>query len=730
MVKLRVLPTRLRVFVGVTLALLVIASCAWFWPQPATADSEPDFRANEILVRLNSTSGATIDDINASYGTTTLGQSAQPPGAYRLGVPAGQDARVLVVTMAVDSRLLYAQLNYLHEPPEADPRRIAAWGGFDAAPYNSQATLTKLGLAQAQAISQGEGVIVAVIDTGVQLDHPVLAGSLTTIGKDFVDNDNVPNDDFDGLDNDGDGLIDEAAGHGTHIAGIIHLVAPKAKIMPLRVLDSDGHGDEFSVGKAIEFAKEHGASIINLSLGSLYRSKFIEEEIKDATESGILVVAAAGNLNVPDPQYPAGGACALAVASVGANDVKSDFSNYGAYVDVSAPGENIYSTFPISGFATWSGTSMATPLVAGQAALIRSKYPSLNPRQVAIWIAGTADVVDGLNLPFLGLLGHGRINIAASLDKLALGVLPVIGDIISTNCEEGDSRTATPGPQTPTPTSTNIATPQTPAPTPSATLVPVEAAVPYLLVASVSKMPSPALTGGWVIGGVSYQADGNTQFDTTHGAFANEACLGATYSDSASVLLLSRLETLESYKCKKMESGTPVPLFQNFGVIESRPANVSTGMNANASENNSSSAWRVGAISYTTNSNTAMMVTHGPLSVGAFVELQYRVVSGERVATQIQTHVAPGQGPLSTAGKLVTRPTDDWGTWVIGGIPYVGDHAIQVDLAGTVGASPEWADASDARRLVWVNYYESNNQRYATWVREMPLQLFLPLARK
>ncbi|NJM42652.1 MAG: S8 family serine peptidase [Anaerolineae bacterium] len=718
----------------VIMAFAPMTYVLWAWPRPAAADSGPSFRDNEILVRLNPDSGATIADINTAYGTTTLAQASQPPGAYRLRAPSGQDVKALVATMSQDARLLYAQLNYLHEPPEANPRRIGAWGGYDPAPYISQYALAKLGILQAQALTQGEGVIVAVIDTGIQLDHPVFSNTLTTARKDFVDDDNVPGDDFDGLDNDGDTMIDEAAGHGTHIAGIVHLVAPKAKIMPLRVLDSDGHGDEFSVAEAIEFARENGAHIINLSLGSLARSRMIEEQIKDASRAGIFVVAAAGNLSLSDRQYPASNDCTLAVTSVGEADVKSDFSNFGDWVDVSAPGESIYSTFPISGYATWSGTSMSTPFVAGQAALLRSKNASLSPRQLAHLIAGSADSTDALNPTFVELLGHGRVNVVASLNHVISGTFPGDGNVFSGGCDDDDdeptatplTRTPTPTPsltpgasptKTPSPQTTPTGTPATPTPTPD----PSTPSASSKLIARVGAMPSGTLRGEWMIGSSRFVANDDTAFDVTLGAFALGACVGGTYT-SGPTMLLSKLERLESYKCQSETGGT------HFGVVELRPP-------ARAAFGTDAAEWRVGAITYTADANTVMAEPNGALVANAYVAVRYRMVSGTRMATRIETHIAPGKGPGTAVGALTTRPSDDWGAWVIGGVSYVGDHAIQVDLTNTVsvpeaGFAASGSGLANATRMVMVNYYTVGNQRYATWVYELPRKVFLPVVRK
>ena len=714
------------VWLGI-IALVAAVCCAPIArPQTASASGGPGYQTNEILVRLSPTTTATIADINARYGTTTLGQLSKVPGAYRLQVPAGQDAKTLATTMAADTRLLYAQLNYVHDAPEGDPRSIAAWGGLDPTPYTGQYALTKLGIPQAQAISQGEGVVVAIIDTGVQMDHPVLSNSLTSARYDFIDEDSTPNDEFPHLDKDGDGLFDEAAGHGTHIAGIVHLVAPKAKIMPLRVLDSEGHGTDFNVSKAIEYAQEHGANIINLSLGSIAQSSMIDDAVKDASEKGILVVAAAGNLNVPDPQWPAAGTCVIGVTAVGATDAKSSYSNYGSWVKVAAPGDGIYSTFPISGYATWSGTSMATPFVAGEAALLLSKNPALTPRQLGLLIAGTADGLDALNPTFTGMLGRGRINILAALNKLLTGTFPNIPDVIGGKCVEDEHSTATPtatpsrtptGTLTPTskPSGTPSATPSPtstplPSPTPSATQVTVTK-----VIATLNVMPAGSMIGAWDIGGVSYKSDSATTFDMTLGPLSIGACVAAsyTYNASSSSLVLNNVQTVESYKCQS--TGSAAPQFQSYGPVEALPP----GMAGSSISSGEANVWKIGAINFTTVTSTTLATNQGPFAIGAFVEVRYTIVNSSRVATQIETHVAPGAGPKNTIGKLTMQPSDAWGRWIVGGIEFQGDRAIDVQLRSTTPG-----------RTVIANYYDADGKHYATQVREVPAKVFVPIAAR
>jgi subtilisin family serine protease len=203
-------------------------------------------------------------------------------------------------------------------------------------------------------------------------------------------------------------------------------------------LDSDGMGDAFLVAQAILFAVENGANVINLSLGTTGESDLLEEVVEEAAQSGVLVVAAAGNLGTSQEVYPAANECALAVTSVGPADVRSDFASYGSWVDLAAPGESIYSAFPVDGYAWWSGTSMAAPFVAGQAALLLGYDASLNVFDVADLIGGTAQSLDSANRRGAGLLGAGKIDVAASLSALVEGQMVDAPELIDDDCVGGD----------------------------------------------------------------------------------------------------------------------------------------------------------------------------------------------------------------------------------------------------------------------------------------------------
>ncbi len=414
----------------ITLGCLGIALLlAWSnhaWPSSVYASSKSsEHEITEVVVKLNPAAGATIVEINYTYGTTTLKTLIQTTGIYLLQVPDRIPAHALAKQMRRDARLLYAEPNYGTHAPEGSPSSIKAWGGATEDTFNNQYAMEVLNLPSAHAINRGAGTVVAVLDTGVQLDHLALASHLTAARYDFVADDAVPEDEFTGA----------VAGHGTHVAGIIHLVAPESQIMPLRVLDTDGSGNIFTIAEAIIYAAHNGADVINLSLGTPDPSALLADTIHQVTKQGVVVVAAAGNLNSEVQEYPATHRCAISVTSVGQTGTKSAFANFNRLVDFAAPGEAIASTFPPNGYTHWSGTSMATPFVAGQVTLLRSTTPSLSIRGLVAVIEATAHSLDSVNPAYKGKLGWGQPDIGASLQLLTTtGAPPSGGTTINSSC--------------------------------------------------------------------------------------------------------------------------------------------------------------------------------------------------------------------------------------------------------------------------------------------------------
>ncbi|WP_102125042.1 S8 family peptidase [Deinococcus planocerae] len=274
----------------------------------------------------------------------------------------------------------------------------------------------KLERAHALAPNLGAGVKVAVIDTGLDLGHAAFAGSLAPVTewKDYVGGDAVPQE---------EGTLGVGGyGHGTAVASIVLQVAPLATILPIRVLDSDGAGDTDHVASAIYYAAEQGARVINLSLGSVTRSDVIEQAVKYVTEKkNILVVSSAGNENTNAITYPAAhafdgadGDRSLSVGSVNARDLKSSFSNYQKdKLELMAPGENIFAAGPGGLLVSWSGTSMAAPIVTGGLALALGQTLSVGLKDVTKKMTenGQDLYTGGLNSAYKDMLGKGRLNL-------------------------------------------------------------------------------------------------------------------------------------------------------------------------------------------------------------------------------------------------------------------------------------------------------------------------------
>jgi subtilisin family serine protease len=375
-------------------------------------------RSNVIILRLNPKSNVTLDDINITYNTTMLKQALYMEGVYVVRTPDNADTDALIKAMSKDKRLLYAEVDLTSNNTIANPRHMGAWGLQAPPEYLNQTWVTDIDVQRAHALTRGESITVAVLDTGVQLDHPELAGNLTS-GWDFVDGDDTPSDVRDSVDNNNDGRVDEVFGHGTHVAGIIRLIAPDARIMPIRVLDADGGGRVMDVADALAYAINNGANVINLSLGIDEPSLVLRDMLQIAASQGVVVVASAGNLNSNKPQYPGAELCAIGVSALSQIETRAEFSNYGSWVDFAAPGEGIYSTFPDNSFAYWSGTSMAAPFVSGQVALIKSMAPQLSARDINEVIRTTATRMRKVSGPEKSVQFGRLIDIGASVERVA-----------------------------------------------------------------------------------------------------------------------------------------------------------------------------------------------------------------------------------------------------------------------------------------------------------------------
>lgn len=376
-----------------------------FDPQPVrrSSGSQP-FAPGQVLVRLRDDSSlskqsvATPRALQARFGTLRIKAARQiAPSTYRLELPASADVVAVARQIEADADVLYAQPNYW--------RRAHRSVNDPLSPF--QYALARIDASGAWSVTTGSSMVkIAILDTGVAADHPDLQGRVLP-GYDFVNNIADASDD---------------EGHGTHTAGIAAAAGDngegiagmcwQCQILPVKVLNEQGEGLDEWIAQGVRYAVDNGARILNLSLGGPEDNPILHEAIKYAASKNALIVTTAGNMaDQGNPiQYPAAYEEALAVGATDEHDRRAFFSGVQPYVDVSAPGWNIPSTFDPGGlrYVAFSGTSEAAPHVAGLAGLLLSINPDLDAQTLRRIILETADD--------LGPPGHdweygaGRIN--------------------------------------------------------------------------------------------------------------------------------------------------------------------------------------------------------------------------------------------------------------------------------------------------------------------------------
>jgi subtilisin family serine protease len=381
--------------------------------------------ADQLLVKLLAPGAA-----SSLPGGAKLLREIPELGLALIQLPAGDSLAQAAADLTGARGVEWAEPNYtisLDLVPD-DPGYLA----------RQQPYLARIAAEAAWDLTEGRPeTIIGVLDTGVQMDHEDLVGAIWTNPGESPDN---------GIDDDGNGFVDDVHGwdfaandndpsddygHGTHVAGIaaarigngigIAGIAGRATIMPVDVFQG-GIGTYEALIRAIVYATDNGARVINMSLGASSYSRGEEAAVDYAYEHGVVVVAAAGNSGREEGHYPAAHVHAIAVASTTVDDHLSSFSTRGDFVDVAAPGSSIYSTYLGNSYQYLSGTSMAAPHVSGLAALILSRNPDLTPDQVQAIIESTTDDLEpvGRDIYF----GAGRINMGRALAATAEGGAP------------------------------------------------------------------------------------------------------------------------------------------------------------------------------------------------------------------------------------------------------------------------------------------------------------------
>jgi len=405
-------PGREQFLLRLIATLALVALCI----APASADSG---ECERIVIGLQGGSMQIMGDTGFSPSDLQVVNDLAELGAVVVSVP-DPDRFIEEVSQCPGVRFVERDIPvYALDMPAYipdDPRYTEQWGPG------------AIGAEHAWMIERGESrIIIAVIDTGVDYTHPDIAGNYIHGGRDWINDDDDPMDDH---------------GHGTHCAGIAAAVSnntlgiagiSQSCIMAEKALDAQGSGTGSLTAAAIRHAADNGANIISMSLGATEQSRIIEEACQYAWERGCILVAAAGNSGTGRVYYPAAYDTVIAAGSVGRTGLRSSFSNYGAGLELVAPGEAILSTAPGSTYTTKSGTSMGCPHISGVAALIFSRYPGMSNQEVRARLAETAD---DFGAPGRDILyGYGQVNAFAALGG---------GEVISPAIE-ADTETVTRG---------------------------------------------------------------------------------------------------------------------------------------------------------------------------------------------------------------------------------------------------------------------------------------------
>jgi subtilisin family serine protease len=371
--------------------------------------------ATPLVVVLVEADDDDVDDIAEDTGAVVLGP-VEGTEYYRVQLPEGMDADEFLALVDDDVRVVDAEEDAPLDNPEGGASTIPAGTAELAASIPIQPELLRIGIAAVTGRASGQGITVAVVDTGVAASHPALAGRVLAGGFDVVGNDVNPAEELNGVDEDRDGLVDEGFGHGTFVASLVLAVAPDARILPFRVLQTDGFGTPSALATGIARAADAGAHVINVSIGMSRQSQAVKQAVQYARDRGAVVVASVGNSGLPDVAFPSAFSDSFAVTAVGATDVRASFASFGSGVDLSAPGVSLLGAHPgfAAGTARWSGTSFSAALVSGAAALLREAFPALDADAVLDRLASTAANIDSQN-PGLGdALGDGRLDLDAA----------------------------------------------------------------------------------------------------------------------------------------------------------------------------------------------------------------------------------------------------------------------------------------------------------------------------
>src|SRR5690606_11946780 len=284
----RVAPGKIREAAAGRWKASLLATMALLGVQADPSRAVDRYVEDQLLLKLNP--GHTIEEVNDTYGTTTIDLFPEA-NLYLLDASGLGDLELLAEQMELDPAIRSVEPNYYEDTPEGIRQMMVLAIGGDWVDYEDQAITERIGLDIAHQYSLGVGVTIGLIDSGVDPYHEALFGHLSHEGWGFVDNDPYAWEESNGIDDDGDGVVDEGYGHGTMVAGILALVAPGATILPIRVLDDEGRATAFQIAKAMRYAVDHGADILNCSFGVPQDIEMIDDEIDYAEDRDVAIIA-------------------------------------------------------------------------------------------------------------------------------------------------------------------------------------------------------------------------------------------------------------------------------------------------------------------------------------------------------------------------------------------------------------------------------------------------------
>ncbi len=389
-----------------------------------------DVIPGEVIVQFRNASGPEavrgrgLEIVSALDGSAA---PAAPAGVPTLVSTEGRGVTEVIAELAADPSVARVEPNYIVHL--ADEGSVNAVGVNDPG-SGDQYSLDRMRVRDAWSITRGGANVIAVLDTGVQLNHPDLAGRIVA-GHDFVNDDASAADDN---------------GHGTWVSGIVAANANDGygvagiswtdRVMPIKVMNREGTGSTADLMAGIRWAADHGADVINMSVGGFPYSGLMQDAVNYAWGKGVVLVGAAGNNRRDETYYPASFDNVVSVSATQPQDEFSNWSSYGSRVDVSAPGASVLTTncyaCTYGDHDSWgthtfiSGTSFATPNVAGVVALIRARQPTSSPQSVVDRLVGT---VDDLGYPgWDKRYGAGRVNAYRAVGGSPASVARVLGD--------------------------------------------------------------------------------------------------------------------------------------------------------------------------------------------------------------------------------------------------------------------------------------------------------------